>query len=288
MNTDYQKMKLSASHYYHTHKKLLSRHPLPSTAIIDTGIFPHTELSGHLRGFYDAVNHKSYPYDDNGHGTHIAGIITGIFPSCPLFGIKALDENGTGKIPDFIEGMDFLLQHHKQYEIRVLNISLGTAFDHSKEQKNLIDYVEHAWDLGITVCAAAGNNGPALGSVTVPGISKKIITIGTYDDYIPIPIDHAGNTISHYSGRGPTDECILKPDILCPGSGIVSLNNSVRGYSQKSGTSMSTPIISGILSLITACYPDVTPKELKKAVKAAHKPETLHFDCPLFFSQFFN
>lgn len=297
MNHEYRKIVKAASMYCHSRRTSIQEHSLPCTAIIDTGIFPHIDLSGRILGFYDPIGGKLTPYDDNGHGTHIAGIAAGrclalggkyngVFPMCPLFGVKALNEKGTGKIQDFIAGTEYLIKNREKYRIRVINISLGAEFDDSKEHHALIDCVEHAWDAGITVCAAAGNNGPKRGSVTVPGISKKVITVGTYDDYIPITVDSSGTKISHYSGRGPTNECIIKPDILCPGAGIMSLNNTPRGYTVKSGTSMSTPIIAGAVSLVTAMHPDITPRELKKAVKDSHAPDSLRFDSNLFFSAF--
>lgn len=297
MNNNYRIIVKSASSYARTHLTLDAYQTIPCTAIIDTGIFPHHDLAGRITGFYDTINKRAAPYDDNGHGTHIAGIIAGrcinapwkyngVFPLCRLFGVKALNYKGSGKIQDFITGTEYLIKHREKYQIRIINISLGAEYDNSEEHHALIDCVEHAWDCGITVCAAAGNNGPKKGSITVPGISKKIITVGTYDDNIPITIDSSGKKLSHYSGRGPTSECIIKPDILCPGAGIASLKNTPNGYTIKSGTSMSTPIITGVLSLVLAAHPDVTPKELKKAVKESHPPDSLKFDSLLFFSKF--
>lgn len=296
MNTEYRKIISSAEDYYHKNKLLINKISLPCAAVIDTGIFPHKNLTGRILDFFDPINHRITPYDDNGHGTHISGIISGfdyamngkyhgIFPQCPLIGVKALTENGNGKVPDFIHGLQYLIDYRHKYNIRTINISLGAEFDHSKEQLALIDCVEHAWDLGIVVCAAAGNNGPEHGSITIPGISKKILTIGTSDDSIPIRIT-AGKKRIHYSGRGPTDDCILKPDILCPGSNILSLSNQWNGYVRKSGTSMSTPMICGAVCLVLSVHPDLTPKEIKKAVKAAHFPNSLQFDSNLFFSFF--
>lgn len=297
MNHAYRRIVKTAAYYSASHLTGDALREMPCTAIIDTGIFPHRDLSGRIIGFYDPLNKKLSPYDDNGHGTHISGIAagrclnapqkySGIFPRCRLFGVKALNKKGTGKIQDFIAGTEYLIKNREKYNIRVINISLGAEYDNSAEHHALIDCVEHAWDCGITVCAAAGNNGPEKGSITVPGISKKIITVGTYDDNIPITIDSSGTKLANYSGRGPTSECIVKPDILCPGAGIMSLKNALNGYTVKSGTSMSTPMITGAVSLITAVHPDITPKELKKAVKESHFPDSLIFDCNLFFSRF--
>lgn len=297
MNPEYRKIVFKAATYLAQHQISSNVSNFPSIAVIDTGIFPHKNIRQNIIGFHDAVSEKDTPYDDNGHGTHVAGIICGIpshigkriqgvFPFGKIFVLKALDKDGNGKITNFINGMEYLLEHREKYQIRTINISLGAEFDNSLEHQALIDCVEYAWDCGITICAAAGNNGPEKGSITVPGISKKIITIGTYDDYIPMSRSNNNSTKKNYSGKGPTNDCIIKPDILCPGSNILSLDNSPAGYAVKSGTSMSTPMISALAGLITAIHPDVTPKELKKAIKAAHPPGSLHFDCSRFFSCF--
>ncbi|MDY5577178.1 MAG: S8 family peptidase [Lachnospiraceae bacterium] len=290
MNGEYRKIIKNAELFQ---KKYILQNPslkkqLPCIAIIDTGISRHHDLQNCVTGFFDIVNHRTDPYDDNGHGTHIAGIISGvpgIFPHCKLLGIKALNENGNGKVADFIKGTEYVIKNKERYNICAINISLGAEYDQSKEHDELIDCVEYAWDSGITVCAAAGNNGPEKGSITVPGVSKKIITVGTFDDHIPI-ISPSGTKKTGYSGQGPTKDCIIKPDILCPGANIFSLNNSSNGYSIKSGTSMSTPMITASVSLVSWIHPDITPKELKKAVKESHLPGNLKFDSAMFFSKF--
>ena len=82
-------------------------------------------------------------------------------------------------------------------------------------------------DAGLVVVAAAGNLGPKEGTITTPGDSKKIITVGSSDDQYYI--DQRGNTKKHYSGRGPTKECVCKPDVVAPGSYIRSCNANLRG-----------------------------------------------------------
>jgi serine protease AprX len=296
MNRDYRMIVKNASVYRTKYRNVMEEKNIPCTAIVDTGIFMHRDIRARILGFYDTIAGQTTPYDDNGHGTHIAGIIGGssrrqeryhgIFPEAKFFGVKALKKDGIGKVEDFIAGTDYLIQHRHDYHIRVINISLGAEYDHSDEQQALIDCVEYAWDCGIVVVAAAGNNGPERGSITVPGISKKIITVGTYDDDIPIHNPATGKKMAHYSGRGPTADCIVKPDILCPGTNILSLNNTYSGYTIKSGTSMSTPMLSGIISLVLSVCPDVTPKEIKIAVKAAHPEDSLRFDSKRFLEFF--
>jgi len=131
------------------------------------------------------------------------------------------------------------------------------------------------WDNGIVVVVAAGNNGPGPMSISTPGISRKVITVGSSDDNVAVEI--FGNSKSKdYSGRGPTPFCIKKPDIVAPGSNIISCNisryslrskdgyaNSPMMYTVKSGTSMATPVVSGAIALLLSKYPNLTNKEVK-------------------------
>lgn len=134
-----------------------------------------------------------------------------------------------------------VLAHHKELGIRILNFSVGFlpgALD--REQKQIMELLEQLWDDGVTVVTAAGNNGPGAGTVTAPGISRKVITVGASDDR-----SSPGERRGGYSGSGPTGCCIMKPEILAPGTNIVSLDHHGALYSRKSGTSMATPVVCG-------------------------------------------
>lgn len=151
--------------------------------------------------------------------------------------------------------------------IRVVNISFGTrakvenepAIEAGEDDYALIIAVEKMWNSGIVVVAAAGNDGPGNASVTVPGISKKIITVGAFDDK------------NFFSGRGPTRECIVKPEVVVTGSNIIACNNHQGRYSSKSGTSMAAPIVSGAVARLIKNNPDITPKEVKMWMKSCCK-----------------
>jgi len=128
--------------------------------------------------------------------------------------------------------------------------------------------VDKAWDNGIVVVAAAGNSGPAGYTITTPGISRKIITVGSSDDGQQ---DAFGRTKINYSGRGPTMSCICKPDVVAPGINITSCNSmntrDSKAYSVKSGTSMSTPIVTGAIALLLEKYPDMGTRDVKMRLK---------------------
>lgn len=246
-----------------------------NVAVLDSGITKHSELMNRNNRFiaaYDAVNGREGFYDDNGHGTHVAGIIggcgrvfRGMAPECGLISVKILDRSGGGKTKSVINGMKWILHNKKRYNIRIVNISIGASESEKYESSlELIEMVEKLWDAGIIVVSAAGNKGPKAGSVGVPGISRKIITVGASDD----DGRYRRETYSHpyYSGRGPTSECIMKPDVVAPGSGVVSLGINGR-YSVKSGTSMSTPVVTGAVALLLSKYPELDNRAVKMRLK---------------------
>jgi len=248
-------------------------------AVLDSGIVMHPDFDKRIIAFRDIVGKKRRIYDDNGHGTHVAGIIggsgamserrelAGIAPRCRLVPIKVLDKNGDGNIQNVIEGIKTVINNREQYNIRIISISVGT-FPHgaNANETQLLKWVDRAWDLGLVVIAAAGNLGPENGTITIPGVSKKIITVGsTYERGFA---EAAGKSKRNYSSRGPTQECICKPDLVAPGSNVISCNAHYikkfqKNYAFKSGTSMATPVVSGAIALLMSKYPDVSNVEVK-------------------------
>lgn len=230
------------------------------------GAFPHIDFDTRIWCFQDFVNGRIKPYDDNGHGTHVLGIIggsgaagkgkiQGIAPKCGLIPIKVLDKKGNGSKENVLRAFQWILKNRENYNIRIVNISVGTTRREGHE--DLIQAVEEVWDAGLVVVAAAGNMGPGRCSITAPGSSRKIITVGSSDMLMK---NH------RISGRGPTKECISKPDIVAPGNEIMSCTNSdsLFPYIARSGTSMSTPIVSGGIALLLEKYPQMTNLEVKK------------------------
>lgn len=242
-------------------------------AIIDTGlVYGHKDLMDNVIAFYDGVNKKNRMYDDNGHGTHVAGIICGtgkmssgefkgIAPEAGIIVVKALNRQGRGRINVAVDCIKWILHNAKKYNIRIVNVSIGTlAGQNSEDDKDNIEllyWIEKLWESGMVVVAAAGNNGPENGTITVPGICKKVITVGVSDN-----VNLAGGKRT-YSGRGPAD-CVMKPEIVAPGASIMSCSANGRGYASKSGSSMATPIVSGVIALILSKEPELTNKQVKK------------------------
>lgn len=249
-----------------------------TTAVLDTGISPHPDLKGRIVAFGDMLYGKKRMYDDNSHGTHVAGIIAGsgglssglyagIAPASQIVAVKVLDQKGEGKIRFLIEGIKAILRNRDKWQIRIVNISIGTLpHQGDEEEMELMRWVDRLWDEGLVVVTAAGNFGPRSGTVTIPGISKKVITVGASDD--ENQKDRYGKVGTNYSGRGPTSECVCKPDLVAPGSYIRSCNGfsqkkNQKAYSVKSGTSMSAPVVSGAVALLLSKYPDMKNVEVK-------------------------
>lgn len=242
-------------------------------AVLDTGVYAgHPDLKNTITVFKDFVNGRKYAYDDSGHGTHVSGIIAGsgaasngicmgIAPLSKLVCLKVLDKRGNGSTKDVLAACQWILENHIDHHIRIVNISVGTiSLENRSEDDVLVRAVDKLWDAGITVVAAAGNNGPGRGTVTIPGISRKIITVGTLEDG-ECETDHRRHTL--YSGRGPTRECIIKPEIIAPGSNVISCANYGTGYVKKSGTSMAAPIVTGCIALLMEREPYLENRDIK-------------------------
>ena len=234
--------------------------------ILDTGIYEHIDFTGRIWAFYDFLAFKRRPYDDNGHGTHVAGLVAGdgtasmgkyrgAAPGCGIIALKVLDCYGTGSQDDVLRALRWIREYRQQYRIRVVNISVGTTCNSKRNHARLLESVEQLWDEGVVVVTAAGNQGPRPGSITAPGSSKKVITVGSSDLL---------EGRSAISGRGPTEECVCKPDIVAPGNKIMScVPGKPYSYGVKSGTSMSTPLVTGAIACALEKNPALTNTDIK-------------------------
>ena len=234
--------------------------------ILDTGIYEHIDFTGRIWAFYDFLAFKRRPYDDNGHGTHVAGLVAGdgtasmgkyrgAAPGCGIISLKVLDRYGTGSQDDVLRALRWIRENRQQYRIRVVNISVGTTCNSKRNHARLLESVEQLWDEGVVVVTAAGNQGPRPGSITAPGSSKKVITVGSSDLL---------EGRSAISGRGPTAECVCKPDIVAPGNKIMScVPGKPYSYGVKSGTSMSTPLVTGAIACALEKNPALTNTDIK-------------------------
>ncbi|MDQ0058263.1 S8 family peptidase [Paenibacillus harenae] len=203
-------------------------------AVIDTGIANHPDLR--IAGGVNTINGGSYA-DDNGHGTHVAGIISaigtaghvvGVAPEAELYAVKALDANGEGYVSDIVEGIDWCIGK----QMNVINMSLGITG--SESSGVLHDAVRRAVRRGIVIVASAGNSGES---------SKQIDEPAAYEEVIAVAASTKANQIASFSSRGKGIA------ITAPGQQILStwLGNS---YKKLSGTSMSSPHVAGGAALL--------------------------------------
>lgn len=247
-------------------------------AVLDTGIILHPDFDRRITAFADFVNRKQSIYDESGHGTHVAGILAGsgrmsrgmyagMAPEAELLVGKVLDGEGNGSVESVMKGIDWILAMQRKKNVRIVNISVGTQPGlERKEEERLLEGVEALWDAGLIVVVSAGNYGPGEGTVAVPGSSRKVITVGAVDA-IRTRCQEARKKWN-YSGRGPTECCVVKPDVVAPGTFITSCNGGYtnrwkKPYIAKSGTSMATPVVSGAIACLLSKYPDMSNVEVK-------------------------
>ncbi len=188
-------------------------------AVIDSGIASwHDDLtrpgvpgSQRVDQFVDFVGGRQLPYDDYGHGTHVAGIIagngfdsggarTGIAPGATLLVLKVLDASGRGRISDVIAALDYVVAHRSVFNTRVINLSLGAGVFESYNSDFLTLAAKRAVDQGIVVVASAGNAGKnangrsVYGGITSPGNAPWVLTVGS--------LQHAGHHRSNGRHHG--------------------------------------------------------------------------------------
>ena len=247
-------------------------------AILDTGISQHPDFLGRLVAFKDFINGKTDFYDDNGHGTHCAGdaagngaMSAGLYKGpayeANIVGVKVLNRSGAGSWSTIISGIQWCIDNKTAYGIDIISMSLGGTANQSYIDDPVCQAVEQAWRAGIIVCAAAGNEGPSYGTIDTPGLDPLIITVGaTYDKQTA---DRSDDYVVSFSSRGPTYDGLTKPDVVAPGTYIMSTKNAGRNntykeyYQEMSGTSMATPICAGVCALILDAFPTMTPDQVK-------------------------
>jgi serine protease AprX len=175
-----------------------------------------------------------------------------------LVAVKALASNGTGSTSTIVTAVDYCITNASRYHIRILSMSLGSSAP-SDGTDSLSQAVNAASDAGIVPVVAAGNDGPASGTIGSPAAAAKAITVGSVADP-----GEDGFSISPFSSRGPTADGRVKPDVCAPGTNITSVKaGSGNGYVTYSGTSMATPFVSGVAALMLDANPGLTPSQVK-------------------------
>lgn len=213
-------------------------------AVLDTGIQTGPEFGNNLRGWVDLVNGASNPYDDNGHGTHVAGVLSGtsqatisagsalrfqgLLPRSNLVAVKVLGQDGSGLVSTIISALEWCQNNRNPYKLRVINLSLGHVPAESYTTDPLCQACESAVRSGLVVCVAAGNwgkdaNGNTLyGGILSPGVDPWVITVGAAKTRDTAP--RSDDTVATFSSRGPTYiDGLAKPDLVAPGNRMISV-----------------------------------------------------------------
>lgn len=253
-------------------------------AFIDTGLFRHSDFligENRVKMFVDFVGEKKYAYDDNGHGTFVAGVCAGngalsggkymgFAPKANIYSLKALDSKGEAYSNKILSAMQWIYENHKKHKIKVVCMSFGS------EPLGLNDPImngaEELWKSGVIVVAAAGNSGPDFQSIKSPGVSRRLITVGGMDDNRLDEDNYSSSffEIADFSSRGPSFKS-FKPDLVAPAVDIISCKKG-GGYTKLSGTSVATPMIAGAMCLLCEKNPNITPDEAKRRLLSVCKP----------------
>lgn len=219
-------------------------------AVLDTGIAYHNELK--IAGGVSTVDYTNSWQDDNGHGTHVSGIIasqpdiktvngldiTGVAPDVDLYAVKVLDNSGTGNLEDILQGLDWAIAN----DMDIINLSLGNL-EYSQLFEQMIN---DAYEKGILIVAASGNDGLE-NSVHYPAKFENVIAVSSVNESLKL---------SGFSSTGN------ELDFSAPGEKIIS--TSTRGtYAFASGTSQAAPHVTGMLALLKEKYSNFTNTELK-------------------------
>lgn len=274
-----------------------------SVCVIDTGVdYTHADLGGcfgvncKVIAGYDFVNSDSDPMDDNGHGTHVAGIIAangylkGVAPDAKIVAVKVLDANGNGYLTDIVSGIEWCINHSDDYNISVISMSLGTEDYHNstycdndfsgEQGAYLTETINKAVGKGISVVVATGNEGNYSG-ISSPACIYNSTRVGaTYDMDYTNSISYCLNSlctetctdsnpktdnITCFTNRGGEFDIIL----LAPGALINS--TLPNGYGEEAGTSMATPHVSGAIALIKQVNKNLKPKQIEKILNKTGK-----------------
>ena len=258
-----------------------------AVSFIDTGIAKHSDVcmgGKRLKFFKDFVNDKKKYYDDNGHGTFVAGVCSGngalscgkysgIAPQSNIISLKALNKQGEASADKILNAMEWVYDNHKLYDIKIVCMSFGS--EPLGFNDPIMQGAEALWREGLVVVAAAGNSGPEYQTIKSPGVSSQIITVGGFNDN---RIDEEFNTdffeLAEFSSRGPAFQR-FKPDLVAPSVDIISCSTK-NGYTSLSGTSVAAPMIAGLSALIVEANPQVTPNEIKRALLSIAHPITFN------------
>lgn len=267
--------------------------------IVDTGTYPHADLvkqNNRIRGFLDLTNNYRYPYDDNGHGTFISGIISGsgslskgmykgVAENSHLYSIKAFNSLGRGFISDILFGIQTLINEAVEYNIKVICL----PFEILDMDYFILSLFSKLFSLavteGITIVVPSGNCGNTEGSIKGIATLENCITVAGLDS-------SSGYKPYEYSSAGFISK-LEKPDLSAACVDICSLNSNTmyiserngyklyappmdRPYTSYTGTSCAAAYIAGICALLYEKNTELCFKDTISLLKASCKMLEVH------------
>ena len=279
-----------------------------TVAVIDSGLWDDPALtldtSGKPRVLarYDAISDTTGEavFDASGHGTHMTSVIAhsgpttyggvqtgaykGVAPDVNVVSVKAFDVEGQGDFLDIVRAVQWVVENRERYNIRVLNLSFAARPRWHYWLDPINQAIMQAWASGITVIAAAGNEGPEPMTIGSPGNLPFIITVGAVTDSWT-PLDKDDDYIPDFSSRGPTPSAHIKPDIVAPGGHITGLTRPGSSLTRKhpeymlstgelvmTGSSQATAVVSGVAALLLQLEPDLSPNDIKCKLMSSAEP----------------
>jgi serine protease AprX len=258
-----------------------------AVAVLDTGVSPAVDLRNTV-GLRVEFTPGHDGIDRFGHGTHMAGIIAGdgslslgkwrgVAPDAELISVKVAGPDGATDVSVVLAALQWVVANKDRFGIRVLNLAFGTDATSSYLTDPLDYAVERVWGAGILVVAAAGNRGPDSGTISKPADDPLVLAVGAAD--VRGTSDRRDDVVTPFSSRGPTGDGVSKPDVVAPGTSIVSVRAQGSSadlgrpearvgtaYFRGTGTSQAAAIVSGIAALMFEAEPSLTPNEAKAAL----------------------
>lgn len=292
-----------------------------TVAVLDSGLWEHPALANDTSGRnrviarYDAIANSTgeVVFDESGHGTHMTSVIAhsgpttsggeptgsykGISPDVNLVVVKAFNVEGQGDFLDIVRGIQWVVDHREAYAVRVLNLSFAARPRWHYWLDPINQAIMRAWAKGITVVAAAGNEGPDAMTIGSPGNLPYVITVGAVTDSWT-PQDRDDDYIPDFSSRGPTPNAHIKPDLVAPGGHITGLTRPGSGLTLEhpeyllrtgefvmTGSSQASALVSGIVALLLQMEPELLPDDVKCKLITSAEP-AINADGLLAYSPF--
>ena len=282
-----------------------------TVAVIDTGVAPVAGLDGNEKIVngpdlsFDGQTAGSRYLDGFGHGSHMAGIIAGkddkydtkhpnaaqfagVAPDAKLLNMKVGAADGGADVSQVIAALDWVVEHRKDHgmNVRVVNLAYGTESAQPWQVDPLARAVENAWNAGLVVVTAAGNDGLDAPSLLMPAVDPHVLAVGAVDD-VGTPTT-ADDVVADFTSGGNDTR---RPDVLAPGKSVVSLRvpgsyvdeqhpeglvtgDDSERFFRGSGTSQATAVVSGEVALLLSARPSLTPDQVKAILMSTADPLT--------------